>query len=168
MALSVRTRFEVFKRDRFTCQYCGRTSPAVVLEVDHVVPCAANGTDDPINLVTSCWECNHGKAAKPLGDILIGEDPHDRSVMLLERERQLREYNEVLREINQRIDDDLDALQVIWPRRIYGVEATGIRNALAKYPAETIAQAMLRAVENRKTSSFAYVHAILNRQQAQE
>jgi hypothetical protein len=30
MALSVRTRFEVFKRDEFTCQYCGRKSPDVV------------------------------------------------------------------------------------------------------------------------------------------
>lgn len=27
MGISVRTRFEVFKRDRFTCHYCGRTIP---------------------------------------------------------------------------------------------------------------------------------------------
>jgi 5-methylcytosine-specific restriction endonuclease McrA len=38
LAVSVRTRFEVFKRDDFTCQYCGRKSPDVVLEADHIVP----------------------------------------------------------------------------------------------------------------------------------
>ena len=29
-------RFEVFKRDKFTCQYCGRKAPDVILEVDHI------------------------------------------------------------------------------------------------------------------------------------
>lgn len=41
--LSKKTRFDVFKRDQFRCQYCGRTPPTVVLEVDHVVPVAENG-----------------------------------------------------------------------------------------------------------------------------
>lgn len=96
MALSVRTRFEVFKRDQFTCQYCGRKSPDVVLEVDHIVPRCNGGTDDQINLHASCWDCNHGKADIPLNEVLTGEDPHDKAVLLLERERQLGEYNHVI------------------------------------------------------------------------
>ena len=36
--ISKALRFEVFKRDSFTCQYCGRSAPEVVLEVDHIVP----------------------------------------------------------------------------------------------------------------------------------
>lgn len=96
MAISVRTRFEVFKRDEFTCQYCGKKSPDVVLEVDHIVPQCDGGADDVVNLRTSCWDCNHGKAGKPLSEIVTGEDPHDRAVLLLERERQLREYNTVV------------------------------------------------------------------------
>jgi len=66
MAVSTRTRFEVFKRDRFTCSYCGRTPPAVLLEVDHVLPRAAGGTDDVENLTTSCQDCNRGKSANLL------------------------------------------------------------------------------------------------------
>ena len=37
-SLSKKIRFEVFKRDKFTCQYCGKTAPNVVLEVDHIEP----------------------------------------------------------------------------------------------------------------------------------
>lgn len=94
--LSVRARFEVFKRDNFTCRYCARTTPDVVLEIDHVVPVAEGGSDDAMNLVTACWECNSGKSAVPLNQIITGEDPHDRAVMLLEKQRQLKEYDRVL------------------------------------------------------------------------
>lgn len=60
------TRFEVFKRDRFTCQYCGRMAPDVILEVDHIKPVAEGGTNDFLNLITSCRNCNRGKGKKPL------------------------------------------------------------------------------------------------------
>ena len=68
MSVSVRTRFEVFKRDRFTCSYCGQTPPDVLLEVDHVLPLAAGGSDDIENLTTSCKDCNRGKAANLLSE----------------------------------------------------------------------------------------------------
>lgn len=114
MALSVRTRFEVFKRDEFTCQYCGRKSPDVVLEVDHIVPVCEGGGDDQINLRTSCWDCNHGKAYIPLNEIVTGEDPHDRAILLLERERQLREYNQVLAADHERRDAEAWELVRYW------------------------------------------------------
>lgn len=66
MALSKRTRFEVFKRDDFTCQYCGKRAPEVVLHVDHIVARANGGSDDAINLRTACVDCNLGKSAVPL------------------------------------------------------------------------------------------------------
>ena len=62
------TRFEVFKRDSFTCQYCGRSAPEVILEVDHIEPVAKGGTNDAINLVTACRDCNRGKGARELSD----------------------------------------------------------------------------------------------------
>ena len=57
-----RTRFKIFKRDNFRCQYCGRTSDETVLEVDHITPRSVGGTDDLNNLITSCRECNRGKS----------------------------------------------------------------------------------------------------------
>ena len=66
--LSKKMRFEVFKRDKFTCQYCGRTAPDVILEVDHIKPVSKGGTNDLINLVTSCKDCNRGKGKRELSD----------------------------------------------------------------------------------------------------
>jgi 5-methylcytosine-specific restriction endonuclease McrA len=49
MAISKKIRFEVFKRDSFICQYCGRSAPNVTLEVDHIEPISKGGTDDILN-----------------------------------------------------------------------------------------------------------------------
>ena len=67
-ALSKRTRFEVFKRDQFRCQYCGASAPDVLLELDHITPVAEGGDDFLLNLVTACTACNAGKSAVPLSD----------------------------------------------------------------------------------------------------
>lgn len=62
--MSERTkRWRVLVRDGFTCRYCGRMAPDVVLEVDHVVPRSVGGSDDEDNLVTACYDCNQGKGA---------------------------------------------------------------------------------------------------------
>lgn len=66
--LSKKTRFEVFKRDGFTCQYCGRSAPDVILEVDHIEPVAAGGSDNIMNLITACRDCNRGKSKVKLSD----------------------------------------------------------------------------------------------------
>jgi len=68
-AVSTRDRFEVFKRDRFTCAYCGGKPPEVVLHIDHITPVSKGGTNDLANLITSCRDCNLGKADVPLGDV---------------------------------------------------------------------------------------------------
>jgi excisionase family DNA binding protein len=65
-SLSSRRRFEVLKRDGFTCQYCGACPPTAVLHVDHIVPVSRGGENSLTNLITACSECNLGKAAVPL------------------------------------------------------------------------------------------------------
>lgn len=61
MAVSKRTRFEVLRRDNYTCRYC--RSADEPLTVDHVLPVALGGTDDPTNLLAACRDCNAGKAS---------------------------------------------------------------------------------------------------------
>lgn len=61
MAVSKRTRYEVMKRDNFTCRYCRSTEEK--LTVDHVVPVALGGSDQPSNLVAACKDCNAGKSS---------------------------------------------------------------------------------------------------------
>lgn len=63
MALSRRLRFEILRRDNHACRYCGACAPDVKLTVDHVIPVALGGSDDPTNLVAACRECNAGKSA---------------------------------------------------------------------------------------------------------
>lgn len=65
-SISKRRRFEIFKRDRFTCQYCGRRPPVVVLQLDHVIPVCQGGDNSTANLVAACEECNAGKSGVPL------------------------------------------------------------------------------------------------------
>lgn len=59
--MNLSLRFSVLRRDEFYCQYCGARPPAVQLEVDHIVPLSKGGTDDYLNLITSCLPCNRGK-----------------------------------------------------------------------------------------------------------
>lgn len=63
MAVSRRLRFEILRRDGYACRYCGAKAPDVVLTVDHVVPVALGGGDEPNNLVTACQPCNAGKSS---------------------------------------------------------------------------------------------------------
>lgn len=164
--LSPRTRFEVFKRDSFTCKYCGRQSPQVVLEVDHIVPRCDGGSNDPINLTTACWDCNRGKGGVSLEQVVTGEDPHDRAVMLLERERQLREYNHVLAESRERCEREAEELIRFWCDAsgyggVYPSERHWLIYELDRVPAERIRQAMEVALARRKTEDFRYVSAVL-------
>ncbi|MGW2721365.1 HNH endonuclease [Streptomyces sp. NPDC001492] len=63
MAVSKRLRYEILRRDSYTCRYCGRSAPEVPLRVDHVTPVALGGGDEPTNLATSCHDCNSGKTS---------------------------------------------------------------------------------------------------------
>jgi len=52
------TRFNVFLRDRFQCQYCGSGFAAEDLTFDHVIPRARGGRTEWTNVVTACEPCN--------------------------------------------------------------------------------------------------------------
>ena len=56
------SRREVFNRDRYTCQYCGRQSHDLTL--DHLVPRHRGGGHSWDNLVTACKSCNHRKGGR--------------------------------------------------------------------------------------------------------
>ena len=61
-------RFEILKRDLFTCQYCGASAPDVELHVDHILPVSRGGTNNELNLVTACKSCNLAKRDQLLPD----------------------------------------------------------------------------------------------------
>jgi len=57
-------RFDILHRDNFTCTYCGRSAPEVILHIDHKLPFSKWGKTKKDNLITSCSDCNLGKKNK--------------------------------------------------------------------------------------------------------
>ncbi len=54
-------RWLVLVRDKFTCQFCGRSAPNVELEIDHIIPKSKGGKARLDNLQVSCVQCNRSK-----------------------------------------------------------------------------------------------------------
>jgi len=109
-----KTRFEVFKRDNFTCQYCGKSAPEVVLEIDHIKPVKEGGTNDIMNLITSCRECNSGKGARELDD--------DSAIM--KQKKQLEELNERREQLEMMMD---------WRSELMNLDDTALGIALWQF-----------------------------------
>ena len=55
----------IYKRDHYTCQYCGSIKD---LTIDHVIPKSKGGTNKWNNLVTCCRKCNLKKGNKFLSE----------------------------------------------------------------------------------------------------
>jgi hypothetical protein len=114
--ISKKTRFDVFKRDGFQCQYCGtHPSETVLLEVDHIHPVAEGGTNDIDNLVTACWDCNRGKGAGLLST--IPQSLEEKAGQVAEREAQIRAYYEILELRKERKDEEMWSVAEIFMER---------------------------------------------------
>ena len=62
------TRFNVFLRDRFSCQYCGLRFETRDLTFDHVIPRSRGGRATWSNVVTACRSCNMTKGNRMPGE----------------------------------------------------------------------------------------------------
>ncbi|HWN81273.1 MAG TPA: HNH endonuclease [Candidatus Udaeobacter sp.] len=60
------SRRNLFRRDRFTCQYCGRQPGKGELSIDHIVPRSLGGRSSWVNCVVACLKCNKRKADRTL------------------------------------------------------------------------------------------------------
>ncbi len=71
------TRREVFRRDNYTCQYCGRQMPN--LTIDHVIPRHLGGKYIWTNVVTACSSCNHRKGGRRIEEVHMSplHTPHE-------------------------------------------------------------------------------------------
>lgn len=56
------TRYEIFSRDHYTCQYCGK--PTKQLTIDHVIPRYRGGKQTWDNMISACIPCNRRKAGR--------------------------------------------------------------------------------------------------------
>lgn len=102
--ISKKKRFDIFKRDGFSCAYCGRVPPQVVLEVDHVVPVIYGGENDEDNLVTSCFDCNRGKRGESLS--VVPESLKEKAASIQEAEAQLKAYYQIIQKKKDRLENE--------------------------------------------------------------
>jgi len=103
-SISKKTRFDVFKRDSFKCQYCGAHPLSVLLHVDHINPVSDGGGNEIDNLITACEPCNLGKGSRLLSD--IPKALSDKAKEVAEKEEQIKGFNAVLSAKSERLDDD--------------------------------------------------------------
>ena len=60
------TRYNIYLRDTFSCQYCGLRLPSGGLTFDHVVPRSRGGLSSWENVVAACSSCNLHKGSRSL------------------------------------------------------------------------------------------------------
>jgi 5-methylcytosine-specific restriction endonuclease McrA len=102
------TRREIFLRDSFTCQYCGRRTSDLTL--DHVIPRHRGGPHTWENLTSACKTCNHRKGGKSVQEarMVLKRQPFEPSP---------GRYYAIERRLEQRINDD-------WFKFLPGIEAS--------------------------------------------
>lgn len=86
------TRYNIYLRDGFTCQYCGEPFPASELTFDHVMPRSRGGLTEWSNVVAACGPCNLSKANRT---------PEEAGMPLIQeaREPSIRRLNSLARSI---------------------------------------------------------------------
>jgi 5-methylcytosine-specific restriction endonuclease McrA len=79
------TRFNVFLRDRFRCQYCGERFASAELTFDHVLPRARGGVTSWDNIVAACSPCNTRKDRQLLKPMSWPREPSVHELLAAKR-----------------------------------------------------------------------------------
>lgn len=125
MALSKRVRYEVLRRDDHACRYCGGMAPDVKLTIDHVVPVALGGSDEPTNLVTACADCNAGKTSVAPDQALV-DDVDERAIEWADA---MRRAGEMLSVVPEPQREYVEAFDSAWNRWTAGFKKAPIARA---------------------------------------
>ena len=79
-------RRNIYQRDNFSCQYCGKRLPREELTIDHIIPRSHGGRSNWTNVVLACSKCNTLKGDLTLEEcamdlIHVPKEPHWSSIM---------------------------------------------------------------------------------------
>lgn len=153
--LTKKIRFEVFKRDGFRCQYCGRESPEVKLEVDHIEPVSKGGTNEIFNLVTACFDCNRGKSNRELDDNAVVVKQKAQADVVNERRLQLemaKQWVDELKEFEEEaagtVEDFVNEMFALHGHECFAVASEGkkgISKWIKKYDLEILIESIKAA-----------------------
>lgn len=170
MSLSKKLRFEIFERDGFCCQYCGKKPPETVLHVDHIVSKKDGGDDDVNNLICSCIDCNLGKSSKSLPK---SPSKYKKQIKNLEEKTaQLESFYEFLKKKSKNEIDRMNVFQKAWEEGSEGQSSLtdsgleSITRLLKKHTAEEIFESIKITWQKKwdksdQDSQFPYMCGIL-------
>ncbi len=171
--ISKTVRFSVFARDNFTCVYCGRQPPSVVLELEHFIPVCQGGTNEETNLKTSCADCNDGKGKKTIKQSAPTEiDQLKIAQELAEKRARLNEiasFSRVADELRQEVVDKwCEVLQVESCNR---QSVSIIMNLIQEFSVPCVMEWMHIAAERtyfRETKAIKYLCGIARKTRVEE
>ena len=150
-AIPKSVRFEVFKRDKFTCQYCGAAAPDVILEIDHIKPVSKGGKNDILNLVTACKDCNSGKTNRELSDNTAVKVQKQQLDNIQERREQLEMMLKWRDELDTEAESQIDYIESIFVRYTeYGFNSNGrigIKRLIKRFGFREVCEATEIAIE---------------------
>lgn len=110
--LSKKLRFEIFKRDNFSCCYCGANPPSVILEVDHITPVSKGGGNETENLLTSCFDCNRGKSDRVLTSVMPSME--EKHLLSVEKELQYKSYKKHRQAVSNRVKQEVEDIEEVY------------------------------------------------------
>lgn len=144
-SISKKLRFEVFKRDGFSCQYCGSKPPEVPLEVDHITPVSKGGLNDIDNLLTACFDCNRGKSNNELSS--VPKKLSDKIERVKVAQSQYAEYKKLLREKELLVEADIYSVEIVYNTAFEGYIFTDnfritVKKFIQKMGIESVVDAM--------------------------
>lgn len=162
-----RLRFKVFERDGFTCQYCGKKPPEVLLHIDHIYPVAKGGATEIDNLITACADCNLGKSTLELGKSTpqVRKNADD----FQERYEQLKAFYNLQKKmaaLQQAMLDEVDECwNEFWPHEVLSIRGrASIKRFLRVLSLDQIKEAIEIASSKMPNSNqaFKYMCGILH------
>lgn len=158
-------RFEVFKRDSFKCQYCGRSAPEIILHCDHILPRAKGGKNTLLNLITSCEPCNLGKSDRTLSDGAAVTKAKAQADELQERRNQIEMMAKWYSEMESQRDAEVDIvdsaiLSVAGPMHLSEHGRANMKGRIKKHGLALVVEKTQEAFAKRPTDSAGFEECI--------
>ena len=157
-AVPQKLRFEIFKRDKFICQYCGKEAPDVVLNVDHINPVKNGGDNNITNLITSCFDCNSGKGARLLSDGHLVKKQKKSLDELQERKNQIEMIanwrKDLLNVNNLKINKLCDYILVGWNYELDIAQRRKLQTITNKFDLNLVYDAIERAFDHYSDRNY--------------
>ncbi len=153
-----KVRFEILKRDRFRCRYCGAKAPDILLHIEHIEPVSKGGGNELENLVAACVECNLGKGARLLEDSTVIDKSREAISKAQEEIEQLEEMLRWRKEVSKKkalhADLMIEAIEDLIGLELNDDGKSNVLKAIDKYGFEVCADSAVDWVENSSARSM--------------